>query len=114
MHPLLWTVLWIVFAFSLTVVVECGLSLLFRSKQLTYCVFLCNLLTNPLLNLILLLYPSFFGQESYYVVLAVLEIVVVGVEAFVIRLMTGRRLLHALGLSLLFNAASFSVGLLFW
>jgi len=114
MDQLIGILLWMLLALTLTIVVECGLSLLFRSKQLTYSVFLCNLLTNPLLNLILLLLPNFLGQEFYYVVLAVLEVVVVCVEAYVIRLMTDRRWLHALGLSLFFNAASFAVGLLFW
>ena len=102
----------IVLALALTIVVECGLSLFFRSKQLTYAVLLCNLLTNPLLNLLLLLFVMFFGREFYYVVLVALELVVVGVEAFVIRLLTDYRPAKALLLSFFFNAASYSVGLL--
>ena len=108
MHPLAWILL----ALALTILVECGLSLFFRSRQLTYSVLLCNLLTNPLLNLLLLLYLAFIGQESYFVVVGILELAAVAVEAYVIKLMTGRRRLNALGLSLLFNSASFGAGLL--
>ena len=108
------TIIWILLALVLTVAIECGLSLIFRSRQLTYCVFLCNLLTNPLLNLILILYLTFIGQEFYPVVVGILEMVVVVVEAFIIKLMTDCRLVKAFGQSLLFNAASFGIGLLFW
>lgn len=104
----------IVVALTLTLIVECGFSLLFRSRQLTYAVLLRNLLTNPLLNLLLLLYATIIGQEFYLVVLGALEVLVVFVEAPVIWLMTGFRLPKAFLLSLFFNALSFGVGLLFW
>lgn len=48
-------------AFAITVLVECGLALFFRSRRLVYAAFLCNLLTNPLLNLILMLYYNFYS-----------------------------------------------------
>ena len=102
----------ILFAFFLTVVIECGLSLLFRSKQLTYAVFLCNLLTNPLMSFLLLLYLLFFGQEFYYVVLGVLESVVVLVEGFIFKLVLDYRPVRAFSLSLFFNCASLCLGLL--
>ena len=105
-------IVWFFLALILTILVECGLSLLFRSRQLTYSVFLCNLLTNPLLNLLLILYATFIGENYYYIVLGFLEIVVVGVEAYVIALMTDARPRKALLLSLFFNAASFGIGLL--
>ena len=104
---------WILLFLVVTVLVECGLSLLFRSRELTYCVFLCNLLTNPLVNLLLILYSAYFPQEYYVIALAILEIAVVGVEAFIIALMTGMRPPKALLLSLFFNAASCGVGILF-
>jgi len=99
-------------ALALTILVECGLSLLFRQRQLTFSVFVCNLLTNPLMNLLLVFYAAYFGREFYYVFLGALEIAVVGVEAFVITLMTDTKPRKALLLSLFFNAASFGVGLL--
>ena len=104
----------ILLALVLTLVVECGLSLIFRSKQLTYAVVACNLLTNPLLNLLLLLFVLFFGAEYYFVVLGALEILVVLGEALVIRALTDYRVPRALLLSLLFNTASFCAGLLLW
>jgi len=99
-------------ALVLTILIECGISLFFRSRELTFCVFLCNLLTNPLLNVTLILFVVFFGREFYAVVLGILEVVVVLVEAFIIMLMTKRKLPKALLLSLLFNGASFGIGLL--
>ena len=103
----------IVLALALTVVVECGLSLAFRSKQLMLAVLLGNLLTNPLLNFALLLYIAFSGQY-YYAVLGVLELSAVVVETLVIKLMTECSALKAALLALLFNASSFCAGLLFW
>ena len=99
-------------ALVLTVLIECGLSLLFKSRQLTYSVLLCNLLTNPLLNLFLILFVAFLGRDYYFVVLLFLEIVVVGVEAIIITRTTDLKPPKALLLSLFFNAASFGAGLL--
>ena len=107
-------VIQILLALALTILIECGLSLVFRSRQLTYTVLLCNLLTNPLLNLLMFLILYFLGLRFYYPLLAVLEIAVVFVEAFVIRLMMHYRPLKAILVSLLFNAASFFAGLLLW
>lgn len=104
----------ILLALILTLIIECGLSLIFRSKQLTYAVFLCNVLTNPLLNLLLLLCLIFFGEVCYFVVLGTLEVMVVFVEALLIRSLTDYRPPKAFLLSLLFNGASFCVGLLLW
>lgn len=99
-------------ALALTILIECGLSLLFRSRELTYCVLLCNLLTNPPLNLILILFAAGFGQEFYPVVLGILEVTVVFIEAFIITLTTSTKTSKALLLSLFFNASSFGIGLL--
>ena len=104
----------IILALILTILVECGLSLIFRSKQLTQAVLVCNLLTNPLLNGLLLLYAILFGEAFYFVALGVLELAVVFAEAFLIKLLTGYRPLKAFCLSLIFNAASLSLGLLLW
>jgi len=102
----------ILLALALTILIECGLSLIFRSRELTYSVFLCNLLTNPLMNLLLLLFVGIFSREYYYVALAILEVAVVGVEAWLITLMTSTKPRKALLLSLFFNASSLGIGLL--
>ena len=101
-------------AFALTVAVECGVAALFRSKGLVYTVFLCNLLTNPLLNLLLLLYYNYISREYYWSVVAVLEICVVMTEALLIRAAIKCPFKKAISFSLLFNGISFAVGLLFF
>ena len=100
-------------ALALTVLVECGLALFFRSRRLVYAVFLCNLLTNPLLNLILLLYYTYIGRHYYWLVIAALEICVFIAEALLLRLMMRYTAKRAFALSLLFNGCSFLVGLVF-
>jgi len=100
----------LLYAFALTVLVECGLALLFKSKRLVYTVFLCNLLTNPLLNFILILYYHFISRRYYWRLVAILEICVVVGEALLIKLMMKYTFKKALTLSLLFNACSFGVG----
>ena len=99
-------------ALALTIAIECGLSLAFRSKRLSYAVLLGNLLTNPALNLALLLYVNLIGSFGYLILLAALELVAIGVEAFAIRLMTEKTWPKAIGLSTLFNAVSFAAGLI--
>ena len=104
--------LYILGALVVTVVVECGLASLFRSKRLVTAVFLCNLLTNPLLNFILLLYYNYASHNYYWLVVAILEIGVLVGETFLIKLMTRYALKKALLLSCLFNCCSFAAGLL--
>ena len=97
---------------ALTVVIECGLALLFRSKQLVYAVFLCNLLTNPPLNLLLMLYYTYIGRQYYWAAVAVLEICVFIAEALLLRLMMRYTAKRAFALSFLFNGCSFLIGLI--
>ena len=99
-------------ALLLTEAVECLLAALFRSKRLVYAVFLVNLLTNPSLNLVLALYATFVGQQGVWVLIAVAEVVIWLVEARLLVALTGCSGLAALARSLLFNAASFGVGLI--
>jgi len=99
-------------AFVATVLVECGLAMLFRSKQLVRVVFICNLLTNPLLNFILMLYSSYIGHSGYWMLVVCLEVGVVVAEAFVIRWLMKYTSLKALTLAVLFNGCSFAAGLL--
>ena len=98
-------------AFLLTVAIECGLACIFRSAKLVYAVFLCNLLTNPLLNLLLILYRQFVSSR-YGWLLAALEIAVLFGEAALIRAMTGAPYSRTLLQSLLFNGGSFLIGLM--
>ena len=106
------SVLSFISAFALTVLIECGLALLFRSRRLVYAVFLCNLLTNPLLNFILMLYYACVGRNGYWMAVAVLEIGVVIAEAFAIKAMMRYTLRKAAMLSVLFNGCSLAAGLM--
>ena len=105
-------VLYFLAAFVLTVLIECGIAFCFKSKRLVYTVFLCNLLTNPALNLLLLVYYNYISQSYYWLVVAALEICVVVIEAFIIRAMMTYAFKKAALLSLLFNVSSFFVGLI--
>ena len=105
-------ILVIVAAFVLTALIECGLAMLFKSKRLVWAVFLCNLLTNPLLNLILLLYNNFIGRNHYWTLVIILEIIVVAGEVFLIKAMAEYEFKKAAVLSLLFNGCSFLAGFL--
>ena len=100
-------------AFALTLIVELALAFfLFGGKGRLYPVFLCNLLTNPALNVIIILVTGLFGAGAYWPCLVLLEIAAVLIEARVLWLLCGLSAKKALAISLALNAASFCVGLL--
>lgn len=99
-------------AFAVTVLIECGIAALFKSKRLVYVVFLCNLLTNPVLNFALVLYFDYIGYNGYWLLFACLEISVLFVEAAIIKWLMEYSYRKATALSLLFNGSSFLVALL--
>ena len=86
--------------------------MIFGKKKLAYAVFLCNLLTNPLLNAILMLCYHFISRKYDWLLIAVLEIGVAITEALLIRAMMKEPLVKASLWSLLLNAFSFASGLL--
>lgn len=99
--------------FLLTVMVEgTFIGIAFRRRDYVYYSFLCNLLTNPLLNVILLLVTNILDVACYFPALIVLEATVVFVEAYVLRLLCGFVYKKALLVSLVMNALSFLTGLL--
>lgn len=83
-----------------------------RDRRFAYYSLLCNLLTNPAANLLVLGGVAWLGAGAYYPALALLECVVVGVEAVVYRRLGNTSKRRALWLSLLVNALSFLAGLL--
>lgn len=100
-------------ALVLTVLVEGAVAgAWLHSWHGVYVSFLCNLLTNPLLNLLLWLGCRAFGQAAYGWMLAPLELAVVAVEAALMGSLCGLTRKRAALLSLTMNAASFSAGLL--
>lgn len=104
------TFLW---ALGLTVLAEgAAMALLFRKWRYVYCSLLCNLLTNPALNFLLLVAVKSFGADAYAPALFVLEAAAVLVEGFVIRLLCGFSRRKAAAVSLFLNALSFLAGAL--
>lgn len=100
-------------ALGLTILVEgAAMALLFGKRRYVYCSLLCNLLTNPALNLLLLLAVNGLGADAYAPALFLLEFAVVLVEGYVIRLLCSFSRRKALAVSLLLNALSFLAGLL--
>jgi len=103
-------VLW---ALLLTLAIECAaILIIFRKKEYAYYCVLCNLLTNPALNLLLYLTVIVFGRKFYYPVLIPAEVAVVFVEAVVYDYICRLGIVKAVMLSTLLNALSFAAGLL--
>lgn len=98
-------------AFLLTAAVEALVMLLLcRNPRYMYYSLLCNLLTNPAMNVALWLLTGALGVQFYAVILLALEAAVVVVEGAVYHSLIGWRWGKALLASLLLNAASFLVG----
>ncbi|MBN2878684.1 MAG: hypothetical protein JXN65_03545 [Clostridia bacterium] len=97
----------------ITIIIECGIVfLLFRKGSYVYYVLLLNVLTNPLLNFIMLMYFSYMGYNGYYGLLYFLEAAVVIIEGLIFSKLTGIKAGRALLVSLILNAASYGAGLL--
>ena len=97
----------------LTIAVECTVVFaLFRNWNYSYFVLLLNVLTNPLLNFIMLLYFSYIGMGGYYILLYALEVVVVITEGLIFAKLTDLKTWKALLVSLLLNGCSYGAGLL--
>ncbi len=98
--------------FLITVIVEAILVFaVFRRRDYLYYSFLCNLLTNPALNFILLVATNILDFSLYLPVFIVLEVAIVFIEAFIYQRLCAFRFTKALALSLLLNAASCATGL---
>lgn len=96
-----------------TILIEGGIvALWFHKRDYIYYSLLCNLLTNPALNVLLLIVVRVWGTAYYTVALAALEIAVVLIEARVMGLLCGFRPAKALLVSCAMNAGSFLTGLL--
>ena len=107
----------IVFSFILclvvTIMVE-GIVIFIKYGRRDYAYYslLCNVLTNPMLNLLLCLLVLVLGSEIYILALIILEIIVVIVEAYVYKILCNFSKKEALKLSLLLNVSSYLIGLI--
>lgn len=109
--------IFLVFAGNLaaTIIIEGALiALLFRRRDFAYYSFLGNLLTNPVLNLMILLVITYLGKALYYPALALLEVSAVITEACVFKRLCVFTTAKALWVSAFANAVSFCAGLLFY
>ncbi len=85
-----------------------------QRKYVKYSV-ICNVLTNPALNLIMTLSAPLLSRAAGYGLLALLELAAVAAEGFVYRALTDKSLTRCLLLSLVLNAVSFLLGvMLLW
>ncbi|MGN0784409.1 MAG: hypothetical protein ACI4MR_01940 [Candidatus Aphodomorpha sp.] len=100
------------FCLLLTIVTE-GLTalLLKRRWYIVYVTVLCNVLTNPVLNFLLLLIVR-WRPALYMPLLALLEVIAVAVEGYTMHRLVPLSRFRALCFSLLLNAVSFGTGLL--
>ncbi len=107
-------------ALALTVAIELPLCLLFFRKPGRLCLraaltaLLMNIVTNPILNLALLLIYQVSGgsRAAYYLSLAVGEVAVVAVEAIIMCAALGASRRRAAMASVALNSASFLLGLI--
>lgn len=106
------TILSFVFALSLTIIIEWGLSRMFlKSKSDRKVVILAQIITNPALNLILFLNYNFFSINRI-LLLTILETIVVIVETLIYKNYFSKKgKVNPFLLSLILNTASVLIGL---
>lgn len=95
-----------------TSIVE-GIIILLIMKRLEYVKynFYCNLSTNLILNIVILLLVSLFGYRYYYSFVAVGEFIVLFFECWMYSLFTDLNFNKRLGISFFTNLASFILGI---
>ena len=103
----------ILFNLALTVAVE-GAAICVRDKKALLSSVVCNLLTNPLLTLLLLAASGLLGLRGtgYWALTGALELGTVAAEAAVYRQLEGWPFRAALMVSAVLNLLSFSAGML--
>ena len=104
-----------VIAFAVTVICEGALCLLIlRNKHCLWPSFLCNLLTNPALNAVLLLFFYWYGYLGYNLAMIALEIAIIPVEGLVLKALLPVSMKKAMLTSWACNAFSFAVGFILY
>ena len=106
-------VVWLVLALGVTIVIELLTGLCFRMRPVRH-VIIINLITNPVMNILLLLLTlSVNGGGVYWIALAILELIVCGFEFwFYTRKYRDRKKWVLLVFTLTANALSAAAGLL--
>ena len=95
-----------------TLIIEIMIAILlrYRGKDLTN-VLLVNILTNPLLNSIVVAINYYYGLKTRNIVLIMLEILVVFVEGFIYDKYLNNRKINGYLLSVILNVSSYVLGL---
>ena len=108
----------------LILVILCGLTCLVEAIPLLFfnkakrrkwinTSFLCNFMTNPILNILLVILSIYItNQALYFLTVILLEIIVIIFEAFIFYNVMGESFKKCLAVSLLVNMVSFILGLL--
>ncbi len=96
---------------ALTIILECGLIFACtKNKNLTQWVGICNIITNPALNGIMLSIYQITGSVDFWI-LGFLELAVVAIEGYILKYIGGYRFAKAIKISIFINAVSFFSGL---
>ncbi len=98
---------------SITLVIEISFAFIlkYRNKDLVN-VLLVNILTNPLLNSIIVAINYYYGLKYRNIALLILEILVVIIEGFIYQKYLDRKKIYYYLLSHILNIASYGIRLL--
>ena len=96
-----------------TLIIEIGIAFIikYRGKDLLH-VLLVNILTNPLLNSVIVAINYYYGLKARNISLLILEILVVIVEGIIYQKYLNRRVINGYLLSIILNVSSYVIGLL--
>ncbi len=83
----------------------------FKSGRMVYFSVLCNLITNPALNILVIASVSAFGAAAYVPAAALLEFFAVAAEAYIWKSLCGFSRRGALWTAFITNLLSFAAGL---
>ncbi len=83
----------------------------FKNGRMVYFSVLCNLITNPALNILVIASVSAFGAAAYVPAVALLEPAAVAVEAYIWRSLCKFSRCRALWTAFITNLLSFAAGL---
>lgn len=97
----------------ITIVVECGIAFIlgYRKRDLLN-VLLVNILTNPLLNSLVIYVNVYYGLKYRNIVLYILEVIVLIVEGMIYQKYLEKRKINGYLLSLILNVSSYVIGLI--
>lgn len=100
-----------IFALTLTIAIECGVIFAaHKDWKLTYWVLLCNLITNPILNAVMLVLYQITTNVNI-IILLFLEISVVVCEGCILKYISGWKISKTMKISAIINILSFVFGL---